>query len=380
MAPMSDTSPPPSATFEPAPRVQEQLLIDCLPQIAGERILCTTAGLGQFAAAAATTFDHGEVHCLFLDLYRAQACARRLGLKVQLEPQLAAANGAAALTESTRSNLTLHCATDFPEIEADCAALPLSAGGEAELTRDLLQSAHDRLRIGGALFVSTDNPRDTWLEQQLRKLPGKVNRRAAAEGVLYVLHKTAPLRKHKNFACEFVFRDRQRLLRGISRPGVFSHRHVDPGARRLMETMEIAAGQRVLEIGCGSGAASLAAASRAVEVTVQAIDSAARAVVCLRQAAELNELPSITAQLDATGDIPHLGSYDLALANPPYYANFRIAQHFVMLAERALVAGGQLLLVTKQPDWYAEQAPLRFVDVQIEERKGYYVVSAVRPG
>jgi 16S rRNA (guanine1207-N2)-methyltransferase len=102
-------------------------------------------------------------------------------------------------------------------------------------------------------------------------------------------------------------------------------------------------------------------------------------VACLRGGAALNELGNISTQLDATGDVADLGTYHLALANPPYYANFRIAEHFLTVAERALAAGGRLLLVTKQPDWYAEHVPPRLDDVQIYEMKGYYVVSAVRP-
>lgn len=367
-----------TASALPPPRVPEQLLIDCLSDMAARKILCTTAGWCQFAVAAAQQFPAAAIHCLFLDLYHALQNGQRLGLPVTIEHGLAHSPASIDLSDAPLANFSLHCATDFPDIEADCVALPLSASGEGELARDLLQTGHQRLHAGGWLLAATDNPRDSWLQQELRKLPGKLQRRAARNGVVYLLQKTEPLRKLKNFSCEFVFRDRERLLRGFSRPGVFSHRHVDPGARRLMEVMELRAGERVLEIGCGSGAASLAAATRVEQVTVRAIDSAARAVACTRRGAELNELPGVSAQLDATGDVAGLGTYDLALANPPYYAHFRIAEHFVQVAERALAAGGRLLLVTKQPDWYAEHLPARFDDVQLWEIKGYYVASAVQ--
>ena len=48
-------------------------------------------------------------------------------------------------------------------------------------------------------------------------------------GAVYVATKTEPLKKIKNFECEFAFRDRGRLIRAVSRPGVFSHRSIDAG-------------------------------------------------------------------------------------------------------------------------------------------------------
>jgi 16S rRNA (guanine1207-N2)-methyltransferase len=241
-----------------------------------------------------------------------------------------------------------------------------------------MQTAHERLRLGGTLMVATDNPRDNWLHDQMRRLFQRVERRQSHDAAAYVARKEVLLKKRKNFECELVFRDRDRLIKAYSRPGVFAHRRVDPGARHLMAVMEIAPGERVLEIGCGSGAASLAAALRTAEVRVHAVDSSARAICCVRHGASLNGLTNVTAELNATGEFQGAGSYQLALANPPYYASFRIARHFVTAAHDALEAGGRLLLVTKQPDWYAEHLPEWYDRLEIFEMKGYYVVSGRR--
>ncbi len=122
---------------------------------------------------------------------------------------------------------------------ADVVALPLSATGEADLARDLVQSAHERLGIGGKLYASTTNRDDTWLGEQLAKIFRQLKRRKQDSAVLYVATKTEPLKKRKNYSCEFAFRDRGRLIRRVSRPGVFSHRHIDPGAGHLIDTMRI---------------------------------------------------------------------------------------------------------------------------------------------
>jgi 16S rRNA (guanine1207-N2)-methyltransferase len=103
------------------------------------------------------------------------------------------------------ASLQIECAAELAAGEADVVAFPFSSGGELELTRDLLQSGHERLALGGKMYAATDNPNDTWLADELRKLFRKLERRAHSTGMLYVATKTEPLKKRKNFACEFAF-------------------------------------------------------------------------------------------------------------------------------------------------------------------------------
>src|SRR5207302_6985060 len=133
---------------------------------------------------------------------------------------------------------------------------------------------------GGRLLAATSSCDDQWLHGEMRKLFDKVTRRPLEEGVLYLAAKTAPLKKRKNFECEFAFRDQGRLIKAVSRPGVFSHRSLDAGARALVNTMTVRPGDHVLDLGCGSGVVALAAAARAENVAVVAVDSHARAIEC----------------------------------------------------------------------------------------------------
>jgi 16S rRNA (guanine1207-N2)-methyltransferase len=276
------------------------------------------------------------------------------------------------------ANLTVGCSSDFPLQSVDLAALPLSARGEAELTRELLQEAHQRLEPGGVLLASTDNPRDRWLHEELRNLFATVTRRESTQGTLYLARRDRPLKRVRNFRCEFVFRDRDRLIHAVSRPGVFSHREVDPGARQLIAAMEIAAGDRVLDMGCGSGTVSLAAAFRAEGVGVVAIDSHARAVECTSLGASRNGLRNIAVEHSDCG--PHCGpeTIDVVVANPPYYAGFRIAQFFLEAGHAALRRGGKIFAVTKPPEWYAEHMPEWFDDVAIGPSKDYWIARGRR--
>lgn len=353
----SDASHLMSVDIPPYP--QEQLLIDAIPRLAGDKLLCTSAGLAQFAVAAAQALPHAEVTCSYLDLYRAEL--------------------AQAHWESLPQNLRLECSADLPNAEVDMVAFPFSSGGEAELTRDLIQAGHQQLRIGGKMYAATENRKDKWLLEQLGKVFRKLECQPSQAGVLYVGTKTEPLKRVRNLDCEFAFRDRGRLIRAFSRPGVFSHRHLDTGARRLMDEMELAADSKVIDIGCGAGTVALSAACRGSGVTVHAVDSNARAIECTKRGAELNDLPNVTAELNASGSYSAAGSYDLALANPPYYANFRIAEHFLMAGRNALRPGGRILAVTKSPAWYQENISRWFDQAEIREIKGYYVVEAVRP-
>ena len=200
-----------------------------------------------------------------------------------------------------------------------------------------------------------------------------------AGAVIYIARKDRQLKKFKNFDCEFVFRDRERLIRACSRPGVLPTA-ASTRARQLLEHLNVSCGERVLDIGCGSGTLSLAAAGRADNVQVHAVDSNARAVQCTARGAELNGLANISTELNATGDYEQAGAYSLVLANPPYYANFQIARRFLLAGRAALAPGGRILLVTKLADWYAEHMPDWFADVEIQPAKSYYLIAGRKPG
>jgi 16S rRNA G1207 methylase RsmC len=327
------------------------------------KIVCTTTGRGQAAHALAVERPEATVTAWFLDLH----------------PYAAARD----TWSPAPANLTAVCLPDMPPGPYDVAVVPLATGGESELTRDILQQALVQLAIGGRLVTAVDNPRDTWLREQLAATGETVRVRPAAgpkpATIAYVIEKTHPPTKIRDFSCEIVFRDRERLLKAVTRPGVFAHRRIDPGARHLLNAVDVAAGAAVLDIGCGSGCVALGIAARDESVRVHALDSAARAVECTQRGVELNALPNVTVALEAEGRVPDPGSWDLALANPPYYSDFRLAELFCEAARLALAPGGTLLLVTKQPTWYLENLPRMWANVAREEVKSYHLIEAVRP-
>jgi 16S rRNA (guanine1207-N2)-methyltransferase len=343
---------PPLASL---PRHQERLLLDSLSELPAGRLLCNTTGRAQFAAEFARQKRVSQVTCWFLDLYQAQ------------QSSLAAA--------PLPPNLQSACSADPPLDQCNLVAWVFSSRGDGELTREMLQLGHQRLALGGQMIATIDNPRDHWLHEQLQKLFEKVTRRPAEGGALYLATRRAALRKIKNYAAEFAFRDGDRLLYLRTRPGVFSHRRLDGGARSLIKTMLVEPGMRVLDLGCGSGAVAIAAAARAPDVHVVAIDSNPRAIESTLWAAERNDV-KLTAKLDCDGSTPQRGAFDLVLANPPYYSNFRLARLFVEIATRAIHRRGRLLIVTKTPQWYADNLPDSFNEVTTQPVGNYTVVMA----
>lgn len=320
-------------------------------------VWCSSSGRGQLARHLASRLPTAaRVVCNFLDLHQAQLARR----------------------PDDPASLAYTCECDPPVAKSSCDAvlLPISSHGDAELVRELLQTAHESLRVGGQLIVATDNPTDRWLRGEVEKLFPKFRLRAYPTGVVYAGIKLTPLKKLKDYSCWFAFRDRGRLLKAFSRPGVFSHRRLDTGARCLMETMELSPGERVFEIGCGAGSVSLAAAARCEGIQVYAIDANPRAVACTQAGAVENQLSGIQAVLEAEGRCDAPGAYDLAVANPPYYSRHRLATLFVDAAYHALRPAGQLFVVSKDPMWYAETLPERFDDVELLAVRSYYVVRA----
>lgn len=360
---------------------KDSLLVNVLDDVVGSRVLCTSLSRGRIASAIAERWPDKEVSCFFLDVFLAKQARDEIALRPGI--------------------VTVLCETDFPEGPFDTIVLPFLKNGEAELTREQIQQAHERLEIGGRLLVSTDNPQDEWLHDQMQLGFGKVTKRPQPRGVVYLATKTEPLRRVRDFTANFAFRDGERLIHAVSRPSVFSHRKLDVGARALLEAtadrQAIQPGMRVLDLGCGSGSVGLALALRAPGVHVHAVDSNPRALQCVLRGAELNGLRAvnqpvrpvrgsetvpadercwISIQLDASGQVRYPGTFDLVVANPPYYSNWAITAIFVEAAARALRPGGQLFLVTKSPNWYRNNLPFVLSDVAFETVRDYTIVTA----
>jgi 16S rRNA (guanine1207-N2)-methyltransferase len=354
-------------------RASEAALIERLGEVRGERLLALTAGRAQLGLAAALADPTRHVVVPLFDLHQTQLareeCARTF------------ASG------TPPPNLAIECVADLPSGPFETVTVPLRAGADSEFAWDVMQQAYQRLAIGGRYLASVDEPRDHWVAGRMDALFDKhVGRHASRDAVVYVATKKGELAKPKSFDCEFAFRDHERLVKVVSRPGVFSHRRLDLGARALIESLDeteenglerqwVGDGARVLDLGCGAGAVGFAAALRALRVRVHAVDSMPRALECVARGAAQNGVADrVTTQCVADGSIDAPRSFDLVLGNPPYYSKHRIAEIFVSTARRALRPGGRVHLVTRQPDWFVERMARDFTNVRVRALRTYQVV------
>lgn len=370
--------------------------MDCLPDWGGARGLVISPGRAQLADHLVSERGMPNVAAWYVDLHDATAanavcvegvdvlCGSDLPAGDPIAADVAKAAGETTSGDATSAKVTSVEATGAEtegEFGYDLVAMPTLRRGEVELTRDLMQQAHQRLACGGYLAVSVDNPKDQWLHEQMQALFDKVTCHRTPQGSAYWGKKTKPLKKLKDFSCQFSFRDEdsERIIQVVSRPGVFSHRRLDPGARQLMLTAEIGPTDNVLEMGCGAGAVSLAAAFE-TSGTVFAVDANARAVECTQRGAQLNGLENVQAILNADGDLDLQVAIDLVLANPPYFGNDLISQHFVDTAIDVLRPGGALLVVTKSPEWYDDYFEARRLDdIAIFEASKYFIACCRKP-
>lgn len=335
------------------PLLSEQILIDLHPGWSGERFLVISPGRSQVGWQLRTQHPTAHVTAWYCDLYQAGEARRT-----------AAEAG---------SDIDIQCASDLPAENYDAVFMPVLKRGEAEFTRELMQQAHQRLKTGGYLAMSVDNPTDTWLHDQMSTILDKVTVQQHAQGRAYWGRKTRPLNRERDFSCQFQFRDEDCVLTAFSRPSVFSHRKLDDGARQLIKHVEIGPEDNVLDYGCGSGVVALACAGR-TSGKVIGVDANARAFECLNRGASANGLKNIETILNADGQLGLSIKIDVALANPPYFGDQKIWQHFADACLSCLRVGGSLLMVTKQPNWFVEYLDPKLESLSVAPSGHYYLV------
>jgi 16S rRNA G1207 methylase RsmC len=359
------------------PRVEEKCLIaelqswdwDDLSQSIKDngRVLSVSSGRYQASEWLGREHPNLTVKCWHIDSF----LANRTNEQFRVDSE--------NLPVSSPSNVEVVCQADAPEEEVGIALLTLVSTGEAELSRDYLQQLYGRLLLGGRLVVAVDREEDRWVFDQLKLYEKSVKVRDHTGGKVYWIEKTSELKKWKDFSCQLAFRDCDELIQLVTRPGVFSHRQLDNGARQLLDAVDVFPEARLLDIGCGAGSVALGLAKRDESARVHAVDANARAIHCVQRGIELNRLSNLTTEVNPTGIYGEPESYDMALTNPPYYGDFRIAEKFIQAGFRSLRSGGRLVIVMKQPRWYEEYLPKWFNDCEVFPSRRYFIASGIKP-
>lgn len=184
--------------------------------------------------------------------------------------------------------------------------------------------------------------------------------------------------------------DRQTIqadLRGrrftfVSDAGVFSKEGIDFGSRLLIETMEISANDRVLDVGCGYGPIGLTAASLAPQGSVTMVDINERAVQLARENASRNGITNVEIVQGNLFETLAGRTFDKIITNPPIRAGKQVVHQIFEEAYHHLTEGGQLWIVIQKkqgaPSALAKLESL-FADVrEADKDKGYRIYCAVK--
>jgi 16S rRNA (guanine1207-N2)-methyltransferase len=138
----------------------------------------------------------------------------------------------------------------------------------------------------------------------------------------------------------------------VSKPGVFAWDRLDAGCAALVGAMEIGTHDRILDLGCGTGLAGLAAARRATEGQVVLVDADTRAVESARRTLEANGIANGEALLSDCGSAVLGRRFDVVITNPPFHqgvgVDYEVACQFVRDAARVLCRGGRLFIVANR--------------------------------
>ena len=292
----------------------------------------------------------------------------------------------------SKSNVSVVCAENLPADARYDRAFYFATSKlvSAELELDALQDIHVHLKDGAQLLTEGVAP------ETLGKLFGKVtsSRESRRSPVKCVCTKKGELKRVRTFVATF-----EASVPGgpklpfVSLPGCFCHRRPDEGGLALAEVVSAeisegraSAGGGVLDVGCGCGLVGLLVADAlrrrgSGQVPLALVDSHSRAIAAAkRNATALGfDADCILSDVGLPSGHPNIGKFGIALANPPYYGEGRIADLFAEIAASSLAPDGVCWMVAKTPTIIREACGRCFKDVSAVKRRGYTVLRAAMP-
>ncbi len=158
-----------------------------------------------------------------------------------------------------------------------------------------------------------------------------------------------------------------------SHPDMFSPNSPDKGTLAMLSSVEINKGDRLLDLGCGSGIVGIYAAKLIGAENVVMTDSSEIAVEFAKRNAELNGVGGIKVYCGDAYENVAEKDFTLILSNPPYHTDFSVAKSFIEGGYMRLAFGGKMIMVTKRADWYKNKLTSVFGGVKIICLNGYFV-------
>lgn len=174
---------------------------------------------------------------------------------------------------------------------------------------------------------------------------------------------------------------RGHLLTLRSDSGVFSKKGVDFGSRLLIETVQLAGDERLLDLGCGYGPVGISLAKAYPKLKVSMVDINERAVTLAKENAQLNRVSEQT-EIQISNGFSALKDlqFDAILCNPPIRAGKALIFDWFADARNFLSTKNGLWIVIRKQQGAAsakkELARLYPSVEEVEHKKGYCIFLA----
>ena len=168
----------------------------------------------------------------------------------------------------------------------------------------------------------------------------------------------------------------------LSRPGVFSWRHPDPGTLFLLDALSVRRDDSVLDVGCGYGLIGMHSSRQATDGFVALVDVDTLACECAQATLDRNGFAGKVVLGDGLEAVRG-ERFSLVASNPPFHSGHSVstdaAEAFIRESHAALVRRGRLAIVANRFLPYDRLIEDVFGQVEtLASNKSYHVLSATK--
>jgi 16S rRNA (guanine1207-N2)-methyltransferase len=313
----------------------------------GATVVSFQCGNGLLGAVAAIGRGAAHVYLSDRSVLAVEATRRTMNANGISNCTIRSGHGSAPFDESLRADVvTIRIPTEklsLWQLLADAFAV-LRVGGQcciAGATNEGIKSAATQLTalFGNATVLGTEG--GCRAVMAIKRAPKPVDATVMASAYLQhdaFLPIDVTLRGHP--------------LQLFSRPGVFSWEHLDEATAILADVMQVAPGDDVLDLGCGSGPLGITAARLSGTGRINLVDIDSEAVRCAERAVAMAGLTNCEVNAsDAAATVRDL-RFDVVVTNPPFHVgkatDLDVPTQFILDAHAVLKPGGSLQLVANR--------------------------------